>query len=448
MYLGGILSKEHYEEIRDMYKYYVPLRGWDETTSDEVYGYMTSKDGPLVGSIMKTAKGRNSKADDPIATIAMMADDGIRQSNRNIMKQHFLNFVLNNPSDVVSVNDLWLKYDDVTDEWVPVFPDINPNDSLEEVEHKVNQFEEDMKRLSEQNPDKYKRGDDAKQIPYKVVRGNLKEHQVLVKRNGRTYVLTINGNPRAAQALNGLTNPDVETGGVVGNFLKGAEYVNRQLSAFYTTRNPDFVAGNFLRDMLYSNCMTWVKESPRYAMRFHKNFGRFNPAVMRYLLGKWENGTLSDAGIESMFYQFMKNGGETGYTNVKDIEGHKKAVISELKKHGIGREAWGLLEEQFDLMNRAVENCARFAAFVTSREMGRGVDRSIWDAKEISVNFNKKGSGGKMLDAAGQTFAGKAGAYLGGSGRLLFLHDIGFSGYSGAGDISHLHFFYIRFFMS
>lgn len=423
MYIGGILSKERYEEIRDMYEYYVPLRGWDETTSEEVYGYMTSKNGPLGGSIMKQAKGRNSKADDPIATIAMMADDGIRQSNRNIMKQRFLNFVLNNPSDVVSVNDLWLRYDEVTDEWVPVFPDINKNDSPEDVERIVNQFEEDMRQLSKQNPDKYKRGNDASQIPYKVVRGNLKEHQILVKRNGRTYVLTINGNPRAAQALNGLTNPDVETGGVVGNFLKGAEYVNRQLSAFYTTRNPDFVAGNFLRDALYANCMTWVKESPRYALRFHRNFGRVNPAVMRYLLGKWENGTLSDSGIEGMFYLFMKNGGETGYTNVKDIKGHKKAVASEMKRQngGIGRKAWDSLGEQFDLLNRSVENCARFAAFVTSREMGRSIDRSIWDAKEVSVNFNKKGSGGKMLDATGQTFLGKTGAYLGGSGRLLYV---------------------------
>lgn len=40
---------------------------------------------------------------------------------------------------------------------------------------------------------------------------------------------------------------------------------------------------------------------------------------------------------------------------------------------------------------------ARFAAFVTSRNAGRTIDRSIWDAKEISVNFNKKGAGDKFL---------------------------------------------------
>jgi len=423
IYNSGLLSKERYEQIQKMFEYYIPLQGWDETTSDEVYGYLTSKNGPLGGSPIKHAKGRSSKADDPIATIALMADDAIRQGNRNKMKQTFLNFVLNHQSDLVSVNDLWLQYNAALDEWEPVFADIEDGDTAADVERKVEAFEERMQQLAESAPDNYKRGRDAQNIPYKVVKGNLKEHQVLVRRNGRTYVLTINGNPRAAQALNGLTNPDVETGGVVGNLMQGAQWLNRNLSAFYTTRNPDFVASNFLRDMLYSNCMTWVKESPKYALRFHKNFGSVNPARMRILLGKWENGTLDESNyIENLFKQFMLNGGETGYTNINDIDGHKREIASELKRNGSNaRKAWQWLGEQLDLLNGSAENCARFAAFVTSREEGRSIERSIYDAKEISVNFNKKGSGGKMVNAKGQTYIGKFGSYVGGGGRLLYV---------------------------
>jgi N12 class adenine-specific DNA methylase len=422
IYRSGLLGREQYEKIRDMFQYYIPLQGWDETTSDEVYGYLTSRSG-IGGSPIKHAVGRSSKADDPIATIAMMADSAIRQGNRNQMKQRFLNFVLNHPSDLVSVHDLWLEYDAAADEWKPVFADIEDGDTAADVERKVEAFEQRMAQLAEAEPDRYKRGSDAKNIPYKVVKGNLKEHQVLVKRGGQTYVLTINGNPRAAQALNGLTNPDVETSGVVGNMLKLGEYVNHKLSAFYTTRNPDFVVSNFFRDMLYSNCMTWVKESPRYALRFHKNFGRVNPIKMRILLGKWEKGTLDQSDYtERMFHQFMMNGGETGYTSVRDIEEHKKEIAEELKKQGSTvRKAWAALGMQLDLLNRGVENCARFAAFLTSREMGRSVDRSIYDAKEISVNFNKKGSGGKMVNATGQTLLGKVGSYVGGGGRLAYV---------------------------
>lgn len=442
IYHSGIISKENYEKILGMYQYYIPLRGWNETTSEEVYGYLTSKDGPLGGSIMKKAEGRSSKADDPIATIAMMADDAIRQGNRNLMKQRFLNFILNHPSDAVSVHDIWLEYDDVADEWRPVFADVNATDTADEVARKVEAFEQRMEALQKNEPDKYKRGREAQHIPYKVVNNNLREHQVLIKRNGRTFVATINGNPRAAQAINGLTNPDVDQNGIVGNMLKAGSWLNRQLSAFYTTRNPDFVVGNFFRDMLYSNCMTWVKESPRYALRFHKNFGRVNPAAMRRLLGKWENGKLDMSNrLESLFYQFMKNGGETGYTNVRDIDSHKKAVAAELKKQGnIGRKVWSALGMQLDLLNRSAENCARFAAFVTSREFGRSIDRSIYDAKEVSVNFNKKGSGGKMVNAVGQTTLGKAASYLGGGGRLLYVFwNAGIQGFTNFGRQAKLH---------
>jgi len=445
IYRSGLLSKERYEQIRDMFQYYIPLQGWDETTSDEVYGYLTSKSGPFGGSPIKHAVGRSSKADDPVATIAMMADAAIRQGNRNLMKQRFLNFVLNHPSDLVSVRDLWLEYDAVADEWVPVFADIEDGDTAADVERKVEAFEQRMEQLAEAEPDRYKRGRDAQSIPYKVVKGNMKEHQVLVKRGGRTYVLTINGNPRAAQALNGLTNPDVEQGGAVGKLLKAGEWVNRHLSAFYTTRYPDFVVSNFFRDMLYSNCMTWVKESPRYALRYHKNFGMVaNPVMMRRLLGKWEHGTLDrNKRLEEMFYQFMMNGGETGYTSVRDIEEHKREIAKELKKQGsMSRKAWSALGMQLDLLNRSVENCARFAAFVTSREMGRSIDRSIYDAKEVSVNFNKKGSGSKMLNSKGQDrnilkllanpktyfsekdraeLLAQIGSYVGGGGRLAFV---------------------------
>ena len=174
VYLSGIISKETYEKILGMYDYYVPLRGWNETTSEQVYGYLTSKDGPLGGSIMKKAEGRESMADDPIATIGMMADDAIRQGNRNLMKQRFLNFILNHPSDAVSVHDIWLEYNDAMDEWVPVFADIEDTDTADEVAQKVEAFEQRMEALRTAEPDRYKKGREAQHIPYKVVRNNLR----------------------------------------------------------------------------------------------------------------------------------------------------------------------------------------------------------------------------------------------------------------------------------
>lgn len=426
-YECGMMDKDTYEKISDMYKYYIPLRGFDETTSEEAYAYLLHQSSAFNAPI-KVAKGRSSKADDPFANMQSMAESAITQGNRNkLVKQRFFNFVLNHPSDLVSINDIWLKYDDVSDEWKPVFPDnFEENDSAEDIEQKLKEFEDKMKKLAEQAPDKYKHGKETTNIPYRVVDSrDLHQHQVLVKRGGRDYILTLNGNPRAAQALNGQTNPDNDTSGAIGAILKAGEMVNRQLSAFYTTRNPDFVVSNFIRDMLFSNSIVWVKESPNYALRFHRNIARCNPAQIKVLLAKHRKGTLDmNNKLEHMFYQFMMNGGETGYANVRDIEQHKNDIRRELKRAN-GKlsitKAFNLLGEKLDEYNRAVENCARFAAYLTSREMGRTVERSIYDAKEISVNFNKKGSGAKFMNAVGQTKIGTASAFVSGIGRSGFV---------------------------
>ena len=419
----GMMSKETFDKVSDMYEFYIPLRGFDEKTSAEAYAYLSHKHSAFNAPIKK-AEGRRSKADDPFAKLQSMAEGAIMQGNRNkLVKQRFLNFALNHPSDLVSVSDIWVEYDAVTNEWKPVFPDnIESTDTPEEVEQKMQDFETKMESLAQQYPDQYKRGKDAIGIPYRIVESrDLRQHQVIVKRGGRDYVITINGNPRAAQALNGQTNPDNDMSGAIGAILRAGEKINRQLSAFYTTRNPDFIISNFVRDMLYTNIMSWVKESPNYALRFHKNYLKVNPVVMKRLLAKYRKGTLDMSNkTEAMFHQFMMNGGETGYANIRDIEKHKNDIKRELRKSKGRislRKAWDFLGERFDEFNRAVENCARFAAFVTSREMGRSTDRAIYDAKEISVNFNKKGSGAKYYDSVGQTTTGNASAMISGLGR-------------------------------
>ncbi|MFC2448328.1 MAG: LPD38 domain-containing protein [Prevotella denticola] len=432
-YECGIISKETFDNISDMYEHYIPLRGFDEKTSDEAYAYLSDKHSAFNAPV-KTAKGRKSKADDPFANMEAMAESAIMQGNRNMLvKRKFMRFAQNHPSDLVSISDLWLRYDDVADEWKPLNAGdvkgterIEEDDAPREVERKMRDFEEEMRRLSESDPDHFKKQKDHPDIPYRVVGDrDLRQHQVLVKQGGKDYVLTINGNPRAAQALNGQTNPDNDASGAMGAILHYGEVINRQLSAFYTTRNPDFVVSNFMRDMLYANTMVWAKESPNYALRFHKNFAEVNPAKMKMLFARLRKGTLDvNNETEKAFSLFMANGGETGYSNIRDIEQRKNDIRRELKKYNGKlpvRKALALLGERFDEYNRAVENCARFAAFMTSRQMKRSIDRSVYDAKEISVNFNKKGSGAKFMNKTGQTPLGNAAALVSGLGRSGFV---------------------------
>lgn len=431
---SGLITKEQFDEISGMYDFYIPLRGFDGQTAEDVYDYLGhGGNGSAFTSPIKKAEGRKSKADDPFAYMAAMAESAIMQGNRNVLvKQKFLNFVLNHPSDLVSVSDLWLRYDAAAGEWrvaqsgdIAGTEKLEEGDSPEEVERKMAVFEERMQAEAEAHPKEYKRQKEHPEIPYRVVeKQDLREHQVIVKRNGRDYVLTINGSPRAAQALNGLTNPNLDVSGVAGTLMNGVRNTTNYLSQVYTTRNPNFVGSNWARDAIYSNIMAGLKEDKKYGLKFSKAWWEANPRSMKKLYSLYEHGELDmNNEKQRLFAEFMANGGETGYMSFRQIEERKNEIERQLKLYG-GKmslkkgwsDAWNLV----DYANRVVENQSRFAAYMASRRSGRTIDRSIYDAKEITVNFNKKGAGSTFYNAKNQTLAGKVAGGVSGIGRFGF----------------------------
>ena len=101
------------------------------------------------------------------------------------------------------------------------------------------------------------------------------------------------------------------------------------------------------------------------------------------------------------------------------MEHIKKQIAKELNGNKLAKLE--KVAEKLDILNRAVENTARFAAYLTSRQEGRSIAKSIFDAKEISVNFNKKGAGGTFFGMTGQTKLGNLGAMVGAGGRAFYV---------------------------
>ena len=424
-YEGGLMSRETLEHVRNMYGYYIPLRGFDETTSDEAYSYLGDRDRAF-SPTLKKAKGRSSKAEDPLAHIASMMESAILQSNRNkLVRQKFLNFVENNPSDLFSVQKLWVKWNEVTKAWEAVLPEFDPNDTSEEVIRKTQEFEEMMQENKRKDPKNFKLASEQPSIPYRVVSlGEQMQHQIIVKRGGRDVVIIVNGDPRVAMAVNGQTNPDGEAKGHIGALFRAGAAVNRKLAGFYTSLSPNFVVKNFIRDIIYANTIAWVKESPTYAMTYHANVAKL-AGQMHRLVHLYEHDKLDMSNeTHRAFKLFMENGGETGYSQLRSMDRHKKEIERMMKESG-GRispkQALRLLGDTMEFANRGIEDLSRFAAFLTSRQMGRTIDRSIYDAKEMTVNFNKKGAGSTFYDATTQSRVGNAAALLSGTGRSLYL---------------------------
>ena len=386
-YDSGMMGKEQYSNVNNMYMYYVPLRGWDEQTAEDVYEYIDSERNP-VSSVLKSAKGRKSIPDEIFATIGNMAESAIMQGNRNMMKQSFMSMVINHPTDIATLKKAWYVYDAVKDEWNISMPDIQESDNAETIAEKLKNHEEQMKQLKENGLATQK--PNGLNINYRINKNNISQHVVQVKNGGKDYVIYINGNPRAAQAINGLTNPNVEQNPI----FRSIATANRWLAANFTTRNPAFVLSNLVRDLIFSNVAVSIKEDGKYSSRFRKNILKAMPVVLRNL-----NGNPNNTEADRYFQEFIENGGETGYMHLNDVEKYKKKVRKELSKingeMGSAKMAMDFAIDRLEDFNRWAEDISRFTTYMTSRQMGRSITESVNDAKEVTVNFNKKGAGYK-----------------------------------------------------
>lgn len=400
LYKSGLLTPAAYSQMTTMFQWYVPLRGFAEETSDEVYDYVDQRNGNGMGAVLKGADGRKSKADSPIAHIGSMAERSVVQGNRNLMKQHFYRMVMDHPNDLVSMGEIYLHHNEVTDEWEMMTPTHSPNASPEQIAEETRAFEERMQELVKQEPDNYLRLREHPDVPYRVLGSNLGEHQVLVKVLGRDKLLTVNGDPRVAQAVNGRFNPDA----ISNDFLKRLRNLNNFLAQMATQRNPEFIFRNLIRDRFYAMEAARVKEGaidPQYMGRLQRNWISAVGQVVG-LTARYNSGTLdmNDA-QDRMFYEFMMNGGATGVTRLLNPEEYKGEIADIAKEMQRGKFHYAkvakLVTKYVDLFGSVSEAITRFATYRTSRELGRSVARSVWDAKEITTNFNKKGAGSKAI---------------------------------------------------
>lgn len=394
-YITGMLTKDSYEMVRSMFRYYIPLRGWSENTASAVYDYLSDAR-PKTSSIVKAATGRTTISDDPIATIAYMGQSAIIQGNRNLMKQKLLNLALNHKTGLLTVSRQWEVLDPVTGMWTPRDPDIPADAAPEQVADIVSDFEKDMKEAEKKGVARLSRGklDTGKHLT--TYEGQ--EHIIKVKRGGIDYSIYLNGNPRAAQAVNGMTNPDA----VDSWLIRMARGLKNFLARMLTSQNPSFIISNLSRDLIFAGAAVYVKEDAKYAARYAKNItAALAKGQMLGLIHRFETDRLDNSkDLDRYFGEFLRNGGETGFTQLNTVDDFKRDIdrfAREMKQGQVMKvptKVWNGIWDGVELMNRCAEDVTRFSAYMTSRQMGRSVERSISDAKEITVNFNRKGGGG------------------------------------------------------
>ena len=428
-YESGTMSRNTYNNVRAMFEYYIPLRGWEENNADDFYDYVSERN--VFSTAVKKAYGRESLAENPIAYIGNMAVSTLLAGHRNIMKQHFLNYVLNNPTSLVSISERWFenKGTETSPYWVEVSPEIPANATADQIADIVEQFNKDMEEKASQGLATTTRG--SLQIAYHATKAEKDEHMIEVQRAGKTYQLYINGNPKAAQALNGINEKAVSRISQT-DFGQFVEKINRSMAAFFTSKNPAFVISNLSRDLTMAGASVAIKEDATYNARFIYNVGKvLRPryakstgmfgllkkgqgvtGLLPSLMRKYLNGDLDLRNeTERLFGEFMDEGGETGFVNMLSVDSFKDKMQQEIarmqgttlniakaregtKETPVGK-GLRMMGDIFEFYNRCAEDATRFIVFMTSRQIGKSLEDSIADAKDVTLNFNRKGTGAK-----------------------------------------------------
>ena len=398
---AGMMSKDAYEYVKGMYSHYIPLRGWDGTTADQVWDYIGGGKGAF-NQTLKTAHGRTSIADDPIAYIENMAESGILLNNKNWVKQHLMLLAQNHPTSLLTLSKAWyVKSTDANgnEEWIPATPQITSQMNSNQVKAAIDAFEQKMEQMAQTGDATQQR--DGLNIAYPQTHSEEREHEVRVMNDGEEYVIYVNGDPQLAQAMNNTRAHRVREI-QSGKLDRAAAWLGRKMAAAYTSLSPLFIPSNYFRDLTMTLASTAIREDGRYNYLLRKNLA--TSWNLGFMLRDYQNGKLREkvsngnaTAKEQMFYDFMMNGGETGFVSSLDVEDLKKKFKNDLKDLDRWKanpvKVGHTIMDGIEFLNRAIEDSNRFAVYMTSIQYGRSIDEAVNDAKDVTLNFNRKGTG-------------------------------------------------------
>lgn len=400
-YKAGMMSKDTYQYVRDMYSHYIPLRGWDGATADQVWDYVGGGKGAF-NQTLKTSHGRTSIADDPIAYIENMAESGILLNNKNWVKQHLMLLAQNHPTSLLTLSKAWYVKsvdDNGNEEWIPATPQITSQMDSNQVKAAIDAFEKKMEQMAQTGDATQKR--DGLNIAYPQTHSEEREHEVRVMKDGEEYVIYVNGDPQLAQAMNNTRAHRVREI-QSGKLDRAAAWLGRKMAAAYTSLSPLFIPSNYFRDLTMTLASTAIREDAKYNYLLRKNLA--TSWNLGFMLRDYQNGKLREkvnngnaTPKEQMLYDFMMNGGETGFVSSLDVEDLKKKFKNDLKDLDRWKanpvKVGHTIMDGIEFLNRAIEDSNRFAVYMTSIQYGRSIDEAVNDAKDVTLNFNRKGTG-------------------------------------------------------
>jgi len=338
LYEGQVISKELYDSLRIKYKNHIPLqRIMDSTESiDQV---LNPKGFNVKGTGLKAAKGSSRKVSDVFGNITSNLQEAIMRSEKNKVNLATLEFVKQNPNTglfkIIRSKDIGTTFDGK-----PILKQTNDPQTLH------------------------------------------------IRKNGKEVLLNIK-DKKLAITLQGLGKDKLPAA------FKFVNVFTRFYSALHTRFNPEFPLTNKARD---------IQEMAVY-LSSQKDIG-VSGTIKTLAKDPISIKSVTDSirGVDSdgakLYNQLRMDGGTTGgmaLSTKQDVD----LNIDKIRKlnRSNPRKAVAKVLEIIDNFNMIFEDSTRLSVYRQALESGATRERAASLAKNATLNFNRKGTDGPIINS-------------------------------------------------
>jgi hypothetical protein len=336
---AGVIRDELHKTLRERYKFHVPLYRVMDSTED-LAGALSGKGFDVRSTGIKTAKGSKREVSDIVSNILYNHEQAAIRSEKNIVDKTVLDFVRKNK------------------QFSNIFEEVKPSAV----------------------------GTDFQGKP---ILENTQDPQILqLFEDGKRVWVKIK-DPHLAVTLRGIGREKL------GPTLSAIGAFTRFYSGLMTRFNPEFFAPNKIRDLQES--MVYIASQKGMGAKGALGVVARDPQSIRdvtaALRGKDTPGT-------RLYKEMRAEGGTTGgmgLSTKKQVELDVEAMARD--SVSAPRRAARNAIDAVDNLNTIFEDSTRLSVYRTALGRGLSKKQAAALAKEASINFNRMGQGGPVVNA-------------------------------------------------
>lgn len=352
---AGVISDAQATAMGETYRNYVPLRGFEDDDGPMNLGIGRGFD---ARGNERRATGRTTRANSPLATSLAMGAQGILRAEKNKVGQTFLRLVENNPNP-----NVW---------------SVNRGERVPRVESRLVRDPET-----------------GLLVPRDVVvertqpPSRIADNVMIVKVGGNDVAITIEDR-NIARAMKNL---DPEQMNVA---VAALNRVTRVLAALNTSWNVEWFVANLARDIQTAGIQISDEGIKGLGRKMLANWPRALRGAFEHLRGK------HDSEWAQIAQDFERQGGRVSYIEFRSVEDFKDLIGREVSEGSIKRML-RMGPERFlngiEVFTSTGENAIRIAAYKAALDAGMSKPRAASMARNLTVDFNKKGTLGPTINA-------------------------------------------------